>query len=117
MFLETPRLRLRPFVPEDAEAVFYYGRDPDLMRYIPVGTDETIEDTVGLAHPENAASIRVMNELGMTYERPIRVHGMDCVLCSNRTGREPRRPTVGRCQGCVQRRLSLVLSIAGRLWR
>jgi len=45
VFLETPRLRLRPFVPEEAGAVFQYRRDADVMRYIAVGADKTLEDT------------------------------------------------------------------------
>ena len=45
VFLVTPRLRLRPFVPEDAEVVFRYRSDPDVMRYIPSGPDKSIEET------------------------------------------------------------------------
>ena len=167
MLLETPRLRLRPFVPEDAEALFEYRSDPEVMRYIATGTDRTIEDThkvldryfkhqekygfskwavelresgeligdsgllvledgpdfelgyrfarkywgqgfatecarawleaafsrfglervVAFAHPDHAPSIRVMIKLGMTFERPVRFLGMDCVLYSiNKNG-------------------------------
>jgi RimJ/RimL family protein N-acetyltransferase len=32
-------------VPEDAEVVFRYRSDPDVMRYIMNGADKTIEDT------------------------------------------------------------------------
>ena len=45
MFLETPRLRLRPFVPQDADALFRFRSDPEVMRYIAVGVDGSIEDT------------------------------------------------------------------------
>ena len=43
-----------------------------------------LDRVVALAHPENAASIRIMIKLGMTYESPTCVHGMDCVLYSIR---------------------------------
>jgi len=43
--LESPRLRMRPFVPADADAVFRYRSHAEVMRYIPSGADETIEDT------------------------------------------------------------------------
>jgi len=73
VFLETPRLRLRPFVPEDAEAVFRYRRDPDLMRYIPVGADKTIGDTRKLidwyiAHQEKYGFSKWAVELRQTGE-------------------------------------------------
>ena len=160
--LESPRLRMRPFVPADAAAVFRYRRDADVMRYIPSAADKTVEDTqkvldwyrehqekhgfskwavvlretgeligdsgllllekgpafelgyrlareywgkglatecggawleaafssfglervVALAHPDNAASIRVMTKLGMRFERHARFYSMDSVLYS-----------------------------------
>ena len=160
--LETPRLRLRPFVTADADAVFRYRGDPDVMQYIMGGAEKTIEDTqkvlgwyrahqekygfskwaavlretgemigdsglllleegpdlelgyrlapehwgkglatecgrawleaafssfglervVAFAHPDNAASIRVMTKLGMRFARQGRFYGMDSVLYS-----------------------------------
>jgi len=162
VILETPQLRMRPFVPADADAVFRYRRDADVMRYIPGGADKAFEDTqeildryfehqekygfskwavvlpetneligdsgllllekgpdfelgyrlarehwgkglatecgrawlegafssfglervVAFAHPDNAASIRVMAKLGMRFERHARFYGMDSVLYS-----------------------------------
>ena len=35
--LETPRLVLRPFVPEDRRAVHAYAADPAVMRFVPGG--------------------------------------------------------------------------------
>ncbi len=35
--LETPRLRMRPFAPEDLENFFVLGSDPEVMRYISNG--------------------------------------------------------------------------------
>ena len=146
-------------MPQEAEALFRYRSDPEVMRYIAVGVDKTIEDTrkqldryfhhqekygfskwavelretgaligdsgllllndgpdfdlgyrfareywgkgfatecgrawveaafsqfgldrvVALANPKNAASIRVMTELGMRFERNTVFRGMDCV--------------------------------------
>ena len=42
--LETDRLAMRPFVPEDIEAVHAYRRDPDVMRFTG-GPDRSLEDT------------------------------------------------------------------------
>jgi RimJ/RimL family protein N-acetyltransferase len=43
--IETPRLRSRPFVPDDAEAAFGWLGDPDVMRFIPTGPDGSVMDT------------------------------------------------------------------------
>lgn len=43
--LETPRTLLRPFVLSDAEAAHAWFRDPEVMRYIPMGADATVEDS------------------------------------------------------------------------
>lgn len=42
--IETDRLALRPFVPEDAEAVHAYRGDPEVMRFTG-GPDRSIEET------------------------------------------------------------------------
>jgi RimJ/RimL family protein N-acetyltransferase len=36
-WLETPRLRMRPFTPDDLEDYFLLGSDPEVMRYISRG--------------------------------------------------------------------------------
>lgn len=43
--LETERTILRPFRPTDAEAAFTWFRDPEVMRFIPSGPDETLEQS------------------------------------------------------------------------
>ncbi len=34
LFFETERLTVRPMVPDDAEAVFRWGGDPDVNRFM-----------------------------------------------------------------------------------
>lgn len=58
MVIETERLWLRQFVPEDAEAVFRIQSDPEVMRY------------TGEAPPANIEEIRLM-----LVERPIADYG------------------------------------------
>jgi ribosomal-protein-alanine N-acetyltransferase len=43
--LETPRTLLRPFSPEDTEAVFSWMSDTEVMRFIPNGPDHTPAQT------------------------------------------------------------------------
>jgi RimJ/RimL family protein N-acetyltransferase len=43
--IETPRLLLRPFVVDDAEAAFGWLSDAAVMKYSPKGPDATIERT------------------------------------------------------------------------
>lgn len=45
-----------------------------------------LERVVAFAHPENAASIRVMTKVGMMFERCGRFYGMESVLYSMRRG-------------------------------
>ena len=45
-----------------------------------------LERVVAFAHPENAALIRVMDKLGMGFERHGRFYGMDSVLYSTDRG-------------------------------
>jgi RimJ/RimL family protein N-acetyltransferase len=45
--LETPRTRLRPFNPSDAEAAFGWFNNPEVMRFIPHGPDATLEASSG----------------------------------------------------------------------
>lgn len=45
LVLETPRTRMRPFELADARAAHWF-RDPDVMRFIPKGHDETAEASV-----------------------------------------------------------------------
>jgi ribosomal-protein-alanine N-acetyltransferase len=42
--LETPRLELRPLVPSDADALYAYRRQAEVMQYMG-GADHSIEDT------------------------------------------------------------------------
>lgn len=42
--LDTPRLVLRPFVMEDAEAVFAFGRDPEVVRYTSWHPHQSVAD-------------------------------------------------------------------------
>jgi RimJ/RimL family protein N-acetyltransferase len=43
--IETPRLFLRPFEPDDVEAAFAWLSDPDVMRFIPAGPHTTVAKT------------------------------------------------------------------------
>ena len=44
--LETERLRIRPFVPsEDAEAMHELWSDPEAMRFVPGGAQQTVDGT------------------------------------------------------------------------
>lgn len=43
--VETPRTILRPFTLGDAAESFAWFSDPEVMRYIPHGQDETVEQT------------------------------------------------------------------------
>ena len=43
--LETERLVLRPFAEDDAEAAFRWFGDPEVMRFIPTGADQSVEET------------------------------------------------------------------------
>jgi ribosomal-protein-alanine N-acetyltransferase len=42
-YLETPRLRLRPFQPDDAAVAYPWLTDVEIMRYMPTGHDSTME--------------------------------------------------------------------------
>lgn len=44
-FLETPRTHLRPFSLSDTEAVFSWMSDTEVMRFIPLGPDNTLDQT------------------------------------------------------------------------
>lgn len=44
-WIETERTRLRPFEESDAEEAFAWFSDPEVMRFIPLGPDATLEDT------------------------------------------------------------------------
>src|SRR5262245_5072552 len=55
--LETPRTLLRPFLPSDVEATFPWFSDPEVMRFIPFGPDQTQDQTAAriaryIAHGE-----------------------------------------------------------------
>lgn len=43
MLLETPRLLLRPFQPADASVAYNWLTDAEIMRYMPTGQDDTME--------------------------------------------------------------------------
>jgi ribosomal-protein-alanine N-acetyltransferase len=43
--LDTARLVLRPFTEDDAEAAFRWLGDPEVMRFIPTGADQSVEET------------------------------------------------------------------------
>lgn len=44
--IETSRLILRPFEPQDAQAAFQWFGDPVVMRFTPTGPDKSIEETI-----------------------------------------------------------------------
>ena len=44
-WIETLRTRLRPFESTDAEVTFSWFSDPEVMRFIPGGSDVTMDDT------------------------------------------------------------------------
>ena len=44
-WIETERVRLRPFEAADAETAFAWLSDTEVMRYIPGGADATLEET------------------------------------------------------------------------
>lgn len=160
--IETNRLRLRAFVPDDLEHLYSMLSDPGVMRYLPGGTPRSKEQTeatlkiiinhweqhgfgwwaveckaneamigwcglksidttleaevlyllaqpywgrglateaakaslrygfqeleldriIALAHPDNIASRRVMEKMGMHYQRMARYYGLDVVYCA-----------------------------------
>ena len=43
--IETPRLIIRPFEPEDATAAHSWLGDPVVMKYTPAGADKSLQDT------------------------------------------------------------------------
>jgi RimJ/RimL family protein N-acetyltransferase len=43
-WLETPRLRMRPYTPDDFENFYLLGTDPEVMRYISNGKTRTREE-------------------------------------------------------------------------
>jgi ribosomal-protein-alanine N-acetyltransferase len=47
-WLETPRLRMRPYRPDDFENFYLLGSDPDVMRYISNGVPRTREEAAGV---------------------------------------------------------------------
>lgn len=44
-WIETERLRMRPFVESDADSAFAWFSDPQVMQFIPQGPDATLEAT------------------------------------------------------------------------
>jgi [ribosomal protein S5]-alanine N-acetyltransferase len=44
--LTTPRLHLRPFTPDDHEAIHVVYADPEVMRYVGHGAHKTLAETV-----------------------------------------------------------------------
>ena len=44
--IETSRLILRPFEPQDAQAAFQWFGDPVVMRFTPTGPDNSVEETI-----------------------------------------------------------------------
>ncbi|HSK24558.1 MAG TPA: GNAT family N-acetyltransferase [Egicoccus sp.] len=46
----TPRLRLRPPVPGDAEAVYAYASDPLVTQHLPFPTHRAVDDAVAFLH-------------------------------------------------------------------
>ncbi len=62
--LETERLRLRPFVLEDAEAMFHnWASDPEVTKYLTWNPHETVED-----------SRRILRQWIDEYEKPERLN-------------------------------------------
>ena len=60
--IETQRLRLRAFQPNDWQAVYEYTSDPDVMRYIPEGpfTPEQAQAFVADNRGEHARAVAVL---------------------------------------------------------
>jgi RimJ/RimL family protein N-acetyltransferase len=67
--LETERLILRKLTPDDLEALFRLYRDP-------------IDRLICLPIPENTASIRVAEKMGMHLERELVLDGSPALLYS-----------------------------------
>ncbi len=44
--LTTPRMTLRPFQPTDAPVLFTWVSDPEVMRFMPTGHDDALEQTM-----------------------------------------------------------------------
>src|SRR5205807_841459 len=60
MLTETPRLRLRPLADADAPFILELLNDPDFL------------SNVAITSPGNSASIRILEALGLKFERLVR---------------------------------------------
>ena len=67
--LETPRLLLRPFAPDDAVVVHRVYSDPDVMRYVATGPMASIAVTERLLHDYNAHQRRLGYSFWAVIER------------------------------------------------
>ena len=89
--IETARLRLLPWESRDWLQLKPIAQDPEVMRYISNGQpwpDEGLKRIVAIAQPENRASIRVMEKLGMRFERETTHRGFTVVLYAINKGAE-----------------------------
>lgn len=79
--LETQRLRLRLFTHDDLAVMHQLNTDPDVIRYAddPARDDLKIKKLIALIIPENIASIRVAEKLGMTKGPLIHIYGVDAL--------------------------------------
>ena len=67
--LETPRLLLRPFAPDDAVVVHRVYSDPDVMRYVATGPMASIAVTERLLYDYNAHQRRLGYSFWAVIER------------------------------------------------
>jgi RimJ/RimL family protein N-acetyltransferase len=98
--IDTGRLVLRRFVPDDLDAFYELGSRPEIndnelgYRFLPefwgngLATEAGrasidfarsvlgLKRLVALVHPENAASARVLGKLGFSIEKQIRFSGL-----------------------------------------
>lgn len=72
--IDTDRLRLRPFLPDDIRFAFDWFGDPSVMRFTPSGPDRSMEET----------SIRIAN-----YERHQSEHGFSKWIIIERDSDHP----------------------------
>jgi RimJ/RimL family protein N-acetyltransferase len=86
-FLRTPRIGLRRLVPDDAQAMFELGADPTVHRYVPDAPLASrgfevlgLPRIIDVAHVDNARSIRVLEKIGLRFERSTTVEGAPAVL-------------------------------------
>lgn len=66
--LETPRLRLREFRPEDFDAVHLYGSDPEVARYMPWGPNTPADTQMAIQRSLTQPATWPRLDLGLAIE-------------------------------------------------